>query len=100
MLLTEATGVLPSGESFLRHYSSQWWRQGRQGSYSPLSEHASPPSEGEKLFSRRLGIHHPENCTLAPSSEVSASRPKNPGATPASSCSGALELWHHIDLIL
>ena len=33
----------------------QGWRQGRtRGGYSPLSEHASPPSEGEKLFCRRF----------------------------------------------
>ena len=33
----------------------QKWRQGRaRGGYSPLSEHASPPSEGEKLFCRRF----------------------------------------------
>ena len=34
---------------------SQGWRQGRtRGGYSPLSEHASPPSEGGKLFCRRF----------------------------------------------
>ena len=34
---------------------SQGWRQGRaRRGYSPLSEHASPPSEGEKLFCRRF----------------------------------------------
>ena len=48
---------LPQGSSplsFQQRTLNQGWRQGRArgglGGYSPPSEHASPPSEGEKGF--------------------------------------------------
>ena len=53
-------------------------------SYSPLSEHASPPSEGEQLFVGDFWLlHYPESRVLVTSSEIHPPCRKIPGATPA-----------------
>ena len=57
--------------------------RGGLGGYSPPSEHASPPSEGEMHFLEIFGIHSTlKTIFLAPSYEELAPRRKIPGATP------------------
>ena len=61
-----------------------WW------GYKPPSKHASPPSEGVKLFFRSfLKLKYPVKGTLAPSSEASAPIRKIPGAP----CKGIAMKW-------